>query len=195
MRVEQYVMAYGIEQDRIRAILPDGFSSIRPVVRINAEIRDDKYGYLEFNTAVEKEGKRGWINIGYWENIPYKKEGKTTTFENDSIKITFTGVGIEGGCPAEKDNVGCYYKSKEMYKLLTAEQIQEKKEFCDCEFEWKFGEGSAHGISIGRTLPAVPSEVKKIYPREEFTVENAAKIACEQVLGTYKVIFDRAQDE
>lgn len=195
MRVEQYVMAYGIEQDRIRAILPDGFSSIRPVVRINAEIRDDKYGYLEFNTAVEKEGKRGWINIGYWENIPYKKEGKTTTFENDSIKITFTGVGIEGGCPAEKDNVGCYYKSKEMYKLLTAEQIQEKKEFCDCEFEWKLGEGSAHGVSIGKTLPAVPSVVKKIYPREEFTVENAAKIACEQVLGTYKVIFDRAQDE
>ncbi len=55
MRVEQYVMAYGIEQDRIRAILPDGFISIRPVVRINAEIREDKYGYLEFNTAVEKE--------------------------------------------------------------------------------------------------------------------------------------------
>ena len=63
VRVEQYVMAYGIEQDGIRAILPDGFSSIRPVVRINVEIRDDKYGYLEFNTAVEKEGKRGWINI------------------------------------------------------------------------------------------------------------------------------------
>ena len=91
MRVEQYVMAYGIEQDRIRAILPDGFSSIRPVVRINAEIREDKYGYLEFNTAVEKDGKRGWINIGYWENIPYQKEGKTTTFENDSIKITYKG--------------------------------------------------------------------------------------------------------
>ena len=31
--------------------------------------------------------------------------------------------------------------------------------------------------------------------RKAFTVENAAKIACEQVLGTYKVIFDRAQDE
>ena len=195
MRVEQYVMAYGIEQDKIRAILPDGFISIRPVVRINAEVRDDKYGYLEFNTAVEKDGKRGWINIGYWENIPYQKEGKTTTFENDSIKITFKGVGIEGGCPAEKDNAGCYYKSKEMYKLLAAERIQEKKEFCDCEFEWKLGEGSAHGVSIGKTLPAIPAEVKKIYPREAFTVENAAKIACEQVLGTYKVIFDRAQEE
>jgi len=31
MKVEQYVMAYGIEQDRVRAILPEGFVSLRPV--------------------------------------------------------------------------------------------------------------------------------------------------------------------
>ena len=29
MKVEQYVMAYGIEQDRVRAILPEGFVSLR----------------------------------------------------------------------------------------------------------------------------------------------------------------------
>lgn len=38
MQVEQYVMAYGIEQDRIRAIIPEGFVYLRPVLRINAEI-------------------------------------------------------------------------------------------------------------------------------------------------------------
>lgn len=65
MKVEQYVMAYGIEQDRVRAILPEGFVSLRPVLRINAEIRDEKNGYVEFNTAVEKDGKKGWLNIGY----------------------------------------------------------------------------------------------------------------------------------
>jgi len=27
MNVEQYVMAYGVEQDRVRAILPQGFVS------------------------------------------------------------------------------------------------------------------------------------------------------------------------
>ena len=59
MKVEQYVMAYGIEQDRVRAILPEGFVSLRPVLRINAEIRDEKNGYVEFNTAVEKDGKKG----------------------------------------------------------------------------------------------------------------------------------------
>ena len=29
MHVEQFVMAYGVEQDRLRAILPEGFSSLR----------------------------------------------------------------------------------------------------------------------------------------------------------------------
>ena len=38
-------MAYGAEQDRLRALLPDGFSSLRPVLRINAEIRDGKMSY------------------------------------------------------------------------------------------------------------------------------------------------------
>ena len=56
MKVEQYVMAYGVEQDRIRAILPDGFTSLRPVLRINAEIRDDREGYVEFNVPVERDG-------------------------------------------------------------------------------------------------------------------------------------------
>ena len=59
MKIEQFVMAYGVEQDRLRALLPDGFSSPRPVLRINAEIRDGKTGYVEFNTAAEKNGVRG----------------------------------------------------------------------------------------------------------------------------------------
>ena len=51
MTVEQFVMAYGAEQDRLRALLPEGFASLRPVLRINAEVRDGKTGVLEFNTA------------------------------------------------------------------------------------------------------------------------------------------------
>lgn len=42
MTVEQFVMAYGAEQDRLRALLPEGFTSLRPVLRINAEVRDGK---------------------------------------------------------------------------------------------------------------------------------------------------------
>ena len=46
MKVEQFVMAYGVEQDRLRAILPKGFVSLRPVLRINAEVRDNTAGYV-----------------------------------------------------------------------------------------------------------------------------------------------------
>ena len=59
MKIEQFVMAYGVEQDRLRAMLPEGFASLRPVLRINAEIRDGRTGYVEFNTAAEKDGLHG----------------------------------------------------------------------------------------------------------------------------------------
>ena len=32
MQIEQFVMAYGVEQDRLRAILPEGFTSLRPEI-------------------------------------------------------------------------------------------------------------------------------------------------------------------
>ena len=104
MTVEQFVMAYGAEQDRLRALLPEGFASLRPVLRINAEVRDGKTGALEFNTAAEKADNRGWVNIGCWDDVSFTKDGKKTTFTPPELTISFTGVGIEGGCPAEKDN-------------------------------------------------------------------------------------------
>ena len=187
MKVEQYVMAYGVEQDRLRAILPDGFVSLRPVLRINAEIRDNKIGYVEFNTAVEKDGNKGWLNIGYWDGVSFERDGKKVTFKSDFLEISFTGVGIAGSCPAEKDNAGCYFGDE----LRKPETVTVNKEFCDCTFAWHFSENDAHGKSIGKTLPAIPMEVINVYPKECFTVENAAKIPCEQVLGTYVVVFER----
>ena len=151
MKVEQYVMAYGVEQDRIRAILPDGFTSLRPVLRINAEIRDDREGYVEFNVPVERDGNRGWLNISHWDDVPFFREGKKVVFKTEFLEISFTGVGIEGSCPAGND---------------------------------------AHGVSSGKTLPAYPTDVKNVYPKEAFTAENAAKIPCKQVLGTYGGVFE-----
>lgn len=190
MKIEQYVMAYGAEQDRLRAILPDGYESLRPVLRINAEVRDHAVGYVEFNTAVEKDGNKGWLNIGYWDQVPFERRGKRITFQTDFLEISFEGVGIEGSCPAEKDNAGCYFTGK-VPVLRKPEMINSKKEFCDCEFHWKFTDHDAHGISIGKTLPACPTEIKTVYPKQAFTAENAAGIPCEQVLGTYKVLFER----
>lgn len=109
MKVEQHVMAYEAERDQRRALLPGGFVSLRPVLRINAGIRDDFTGYVELNTPVEHEGGRGWLNVGHWQDVPFARQGKTVIFRTDFLEISFTGVGTGGGCPAEKDNDGCFF--------------------------------------------------------------------------------------
>ncbi len=194
MTVEQFVMAYGVEQDRLRAFLPDGFVSLRPVLRINAEIRQNETVYLEFNTPVEAFGKRGWLNIAHWSNtegLSYQRNGSAVTFSLPFLTITYTGVGLEGGCPAEKDNDGCFFL-EDVPQFRPAEQITANKEFCDCTFAWCFTEHDAHGVSIGKTLPAFPTESITQYEHQPFTPQVAAAIPCEQVLGSYRVLFKRA---
>ena len=183
-------MAYSAEQDRIRALLPAGASSLRPVLRINAEIWDDAHGCVEFKTAVEKNGLRGWLNIARWTDVPFERRGRTTVFRTEFLEISFTGTGVEGGCPAEKDNAGCFFLHP-AEELRPPEPITVKKEFCDCSFQWRFAPGGAHGVSIGKTLPAYPSPQQTVYPRAPFTAQNAAQISCQQVLGSYAVRFER----
>ena len=191
MRIEQYVMAYGVEQDRLRAILPQEFSSLRPVLRINAEIRDEKNTYIEVNTAVERDGVRGWLNIDAWVSVPWERNEKTVTFYTEFLKISFTGIEIEGGCPAEKDNEGTFFASGANFVLRKPETILSKKEFCDCSFAWSFTANDAKGKSMGKTLPAIPTEVRTVYPKQSCTAQHAAEIPCIQVLGAYLVKFER----
>ena len=190
MTVEQFVMAYGAEQDCLRALLPEGFASLRPVLRINAEVRDGKTGALEFNTAAEKSRQSRLGQHRPLGRCSLYEGRQKTTFTLPELTISFTGVGIEGGCPAEKDNVGCYYLKDGTFTLVPAEKITANKEFCDCEFAWRFA-GSAHGVSLGKTLPAIPEEETTHYEKAAFTVENAAVIPCMQVLGAYQVTFER----
>lgn len=194
MEVKQFVMAYKAEQDRLRAILPEEFSSLRPVLRINAEIRGDTIAYIEFNTAVQSGDVRGWLNIGNWDskkdNLSFIRDGNKTTFTLPFLKISFTAVGIKGNCPAEKDNDGCFFPEKTP-SFQPAERIIENKEFCDCEFEWKFSKSDAHGVSTGKTLPAFYEDAKNKYEKQSLCVENAAAIPCESVLGAYVVTFER----
>ena len=205
MKVEQFVMAYRAEQDRLRAMLPEGYESLRPVLRINAEIRksegcgiengEEEMVYIEFNTPVAAFGRRGWLNIANWESqevdISYERNGKAVIFRSPFLNITYTGVGIEGGCPAEKDNDGCFFHG-ETVSFVSAERIDKNKEFCDCEFAWKFAKGNAHGISNGgKSVAAVPTEPENYYEKQEFSAETAAAIECEQILGAYVVKFKR----
>ena len=195
--VEQFVMAYEAEQDRIRAMLPDGYTSLRPVLRINTEIRNDSVLYVEFNTPVESDGRRGWLNIANWkstrDDIRYERlDDGTVEISSPFLELSYKGIGLEGGCPAEKDNEGCYYIGNDL-EFRPAEKIDENKEFCDCSFRWKFHEGDAEGMSQSKTLPAHYEEPSHDYPKCPLSAENAATIPCRQVLGTYIVRFKRKQ--
>lgn len=41
--------------------------------------------------------------------MDFVRDGKKTVFRNELLEISFTGVGIESSCPAEKDNEGCLF--------------------------------------------------------------------------------------
>lgn len=196
MLVEQFVMAYRVEQDRLRAILPEVFVSLRPVLRINAELRThatgEKTTYLEYNTPVSAHGKRGWLNIAHWEDSfsCEKKEG-AAVFSAPFLSITYTPVGILGGCPAEQDNDGCFFLEDGL-RFVPTELIDARKEFCNCAFAWNFLPGNAHGISVdGKSLPAHPTESVQQYTKQPLAAESAAAIPCEQILGAYVVAFER----
>lgn len=192
--IEQFVMAYQVEQDRLRAMLPEGFSSLRPVLRINAEIRKgaEESIFLELNTPVQHENTRGWLNIAHWESprhpLSYEESGSSVLFHTPFLEITYIGSGILGGCPAERDNAGCFYGDS----FRPAEKIDTKKEFCHCAFAWKFPNATAHGINMdSKSIPAIPTEPIHVYEKQALTAENAAAIPCEQILGAYRVQFQR----
>jgi len=202
MRVEQFVMAYQADQDRIRALLPEEFESLRPVLRINAEIRrteEEETLYLEFNTPVAASGKRGWLNIAHWESaaselISCVRKGKSVTLTAPFLEITYTGTGFQGGCPAEQDNDGCFFIGAERL-FRPKEEIDVNKEFCDCSFAWKFAEGDANGVSVGEmTKHVVNVEPKTACAKQLFSAETAAAIPCQQILGAYTVQFDRSAE-
>ncbi len=205
VQVEQFVMAYEADQDRIRAILPDGYTSLRPVLRINTEIRDDGRVYIEFNTPVEALGRRGWLNIANWKSSRDDIECKRSTdhgranvtIKTPFLRLSYKGTGIEGGCPAEKDNEGCFYIKDGPVKdteFRPAETINSNKEFCDCEFAWTFNAGDARGKSEGKTIAVAAAPSKVQYQRLPLTAENAAAIPCSRVLGAYMVKFERHKE-
>ena len=137
-------MARGVEQDRLSALLPDGFTSLHPVMRINAEIRSGSGGCLEPNTPVEFEGNKGWVIIAFGERIPFARSGKTVVFKPDFLEICFTGVGIEGSRLAEKDNIGRYFPGSPV-TLRKAEIIKSRKKFCVCSLRRSFHDGMSLG--------------------------------------------------
>ena len=61
--------------------------------------------------------------IENWEDAAFETDGRVTTFRTEHLEITFTGTGIEGGCPAGRDNDGCYVCEDGGVTLRPAETI------------------------------------------------------------------------
>lgn len=185
--VEQYVVAYRVNAEKLQELIPDGFCSLRPVLRINAEIIShqetaENYIYLELNTPVEGAGKRGWLNIASWRSdretvaITETRRGKRVAFSvtehhKSLLSIMYKGVGIAGGCPHEADNDGTFYRVQEQFEFKPAERIDANKEFCDCELTWH----AADGI--------------------ETDLHKAMQIPVDEILGAYTVSFKRDKFE
>ena len=74
-QVTQYVTAYRVDPDRLTALLPPGYRSLRPVLRLNVEVLDQvkwlnngSLTRVELVTPVEYPGKKGWLNLVTWED-------------------------------------------------------------------------------------------------------------------------------
>lgn len=188
-RIEQYVMAYRADHGEIKKLLPDGYESLRPVLRINAEIITDmeeiegEQRYIEFNTPVAAYGKRGWFNLDAWDtdwnDITGIRDGRRTRFTMDIdgtefLDILFAPTGAAGGCPREDDNDGTFFIDDLTGETLfmEAEIIQEKKEYCDCEFSWQIPES-------------------EYFCNKPGLIRQAMTIEPEEILGAYAVVFHR----
>ncbi len=177
--VERFVMEYRIgQEDRLRAMLPVGFESLRPVFRIVSEVRDERVLYLELNTPVAADSRRGWLNIASWkstiDDIAFSREGGTVKISSPFLELEYTGTGTEDGCPDEANDEGCYYRGNDV-EFRPAEKIRGSRESCRCAFLWKFG------VS------------EKQDDKPALTAAYAASIPRGQILGSCVVRFIRGR--
>ncbi|MGN0701745.1 MAG: hypothetical protein ACI4KL_00980 [Lentihominibacter sp.] len=168
MKIKQYVMAYRADHEMIKELMPKGFESTRPVLRINVECYDgdDDWGYVELNTPVSLKGRKGWLNIAAWLEKP------------EYMHLEFTPNGKVGGCPYETEEEGCFYWDYETgkYGFLEAEKISESKEYCQCTLSWDLPPANA------------------FYDDDE-RIRRFLRLPVEEILGAYTVEFNRQVQE
>ena len=91
MQATQFVMAYGVEQDRLRAILPEG---LPPCGRCFGST--GRSGRKRLSRIPDSRGKRrekgagGRLSIGSFSNVPFEVIEKTTAFQGELLEIAFT---------------------------------------------------------------------------------------------------------
>ncbi len=188
MRIKQFSMAYSVNPEVLNAILPAGYASLRPWLRIDAEIREDHSSCLGLSTPVVRNGKRGWLVIDRWDDVPYACIEKVIEFKTDFLEISFKRLGVNGHYRAGKDIEG-YFSLDNPDELIPMPSIRTHKEYCDCVFKWTFSKSDASGSSDKR--PRRRGALQQVMPDigTDFSAENVAKIPCDAVLGAFAVRF------
>ncbi len=207
MKVEQFVMAYRGNHDEIKALLPKGFESLRPVLRINAEILTDSkageqgatYSYIELNTPVAHAGKRGWLNLGNWDSM------------STNISVSRKTESVSDGCvktdaDTDADELVSSRESTEFeFDLLKLAHTGTGKEGgCPAESD---NDGCFYMDGDEEEFRSA----EKVTERKEYTdctfkwnvsedlppipLFRAMAIECEEILGAYSVAFERAESE
>lgn len=89
MQATQFVMAYGVEQDRLRAILPEG---LPPCGRCFGSTGRSgvKKAFSNSGQPWKETGKGGWLSIGSFSNVPFEVIEKATAFQGELLEIAFT---------------------------------------------------------------------------------------------------------
>lgn len=89
MQATQFVMAHGVEQDRLRAILPEGLPPCGR--RFGSTGRSgEKKAFSNSGQPWKETGKGGWLSIGSFSNVPFEVIEKTTAFQGELLEIAFT---------------------------------------------------------------------------------------------------------
>lgn len=91
MQATQFVMAHGVEQDRLRAILPEG---LPPCGRCFGSTgrSGEKKAFSNSGQPWKETGKGagGWLSVGSFSNVPFEVIEKTTAFQGELLEIAFT---------------------------------------------------------------------------------------------------------
>lgn len=89
MQATQFVMAYGVEQDRLRAILPEGLPPCGRCFGSTGRFGEKK-AFSNSGQPWKETGKGGWLSIGSFSNVPFEVIEKATAFQGELLEIAFT---------------------------------------------------------------------------------------------------------
>jgi hypothetical protein len=141
--VEQYVVVYSGDQEKIAALLPEGYESSDNVLRIEVEVVNDLDGmegeqiFIEVNTPVEGEDGPEWLELVSWESMWTDIFGMTDG--------TFTRFTAD-------------FDGTEFLDITFTENDGE----CDCQFRWQDPENDYFSDKPEIAVPVMAVEPEEI---------------------------------